>query len=225
VLTLARSAVGGALSLKPTTVEGVVDLSFATAGSFADHAGAREHVLLEGFTYRSIEPDAVSERLDWLKHNSSMSPQPYEQLARTYRERGNDASARDTAIRKRRQRRKELGAAGKAWDVCLDKGVGYGYRTSRVFVWLAILVAAGTVALSIADSQGRFKLLKDKSQLPAFHALIYTLDTMIPVINLNQRASYSPTGFALVVALLLTLAGWLLVTLLVAALSWLTRRE
>jgi hypothetical protein len=45
------------------------------------------------------------------------------------------------------------------------------------------------------------------------------------VINLNQRVSYAPKGYAIGIVLFLTVGGWLLVTLVVAALSGLTRRE
>ncbi|MGA2929751.1 MAG: hypothetical protein ABSG43_27950, partial [Solirubrobacteraceae bacterium] len=84
-LSLERVAVRGNLSLKAATIDGGVDLRFASVGAFEDHARVQPtEVLIEGFTYRSIDGRDVNERLKWLDEYSKNSPQPYEQLARAY---------------------------------------------------------------------------------------------------------------------------------------------
>jgi hypothetical protein len=57
-----------------------------------------------------------------------------------------------------------------------------------------------------------------------FQPAIYTLELMIPVVNLAQRSNWSAQHGAQAVATILVLSGWVLVTVILAALTGLVRR-
>jgi hypothetical protein len=48
-----------------------------------------------------------------------------------------------------------LNPLGQALSFMLDGLVGYGYKTGRAVVWIAALVAAGTILFSNAYAQGQ----------------------------------------------------------------------
>ena len=58
---------------------------------------------------------------------------------------------------------------------------------------------------------------------PAFNAFLYTLDQMLPIIDLGY-AKWVPGGVAQVVSTVTTIFGWVFVTALLAALTGLLRR-
>jgi hypothetical protein len=92
-----------------------------------------EQLRLEGFVYDSIKaPDAIKDRLrSWLPRTGYL-PQPYEQLAGTYRREGNEQAARMVAIGKQRARRADIRGwthwPSRAWSVLLRYTIGYGHR-------------------------------------------------------------------------------------------------
>ena len=93
-----------------------------------------EQLRLEGFVYDSIKaPDATTkDRLrSWLPRTGYL-PQPYEQLAGTYRREGNEQAARMVAIGKQRARRADIRGwthwPSRAWSVLLRYTIGYGHR-------------------------------------------------------------------------------------------------
>ena len=134
----------------------------------------------------------------------------------------NDSYARTVAVAKRRRRRSELPRASQIWDWMLDKGILYGYETWRALVGLAVLAAMGWVVFR-ATFPGHFTSAKDPA--PPFHAFVYTVDVLIPVISLRQRDAWTPDGYALVWSVILTISGWVLTTAVVAALTGLIRRD
>jgi hypothetical protein len=61
--------------------------------------------------------------------------------------------------------------------------------------------------------------------LPAFQPLAYALDALLPVVNLHQQDSWVPHGAAQWWAWGSILAGWMLTTAVVAALTGLIKRD
>lgn len=61
--------------------------------------------------------------------------------------------------------------------------------------------------------------LRPEDQLPDFHGWLYSLDTVLPVIKLGQEDFWTPTGIALGWYVLAVLAGWVLITAALAALT------
>ena len=61
-------------------------------------------------------------------------------------------------------------------------------------------------------------------EIPAFEPLSYTLDLILPVINLHQRDAWVAQGPAQW-GVVLTVAGWVLATAALAALTGLLKRD
>ena len=216
-------ALTGALSLCPTAPpSGAVELTYARTGSYTDDPQTWPETLkLRGFTYDALENSKVSvrERLRWLAlHSGGYTPQIYDQLAACYRSAGHDDAARRVAVAKQRHRRNVFSPLNWLWYIT----VGYGYRTWLAAVWLAVFTIAGTLAFSNAHSR---HLLTPGPHAPAFHPLVYTLDTLLPVIDFGQKSAWTPTGWALPWSWSLTAAGWLLTTAAVAALTGIFKRD
>jgi hypothetical protein len=208
----------GALILSPAQPPaGGIDLTNARAGAFHDdHTSWPSTMLLHGFVYDALEKDSVPvrTRLRWLASQpEGYAPQPYDQLADAYRGAGREEAARRAAIAKQWHRRKVLGVFGKAANWLFYLTVGYGYRTWLAAVWLAALLLAGTWGFSHAT------MTSTSPKGPAFHAFAYTLDLILPVIDLGQRKAWQPEGPAIYWSWALIAAGWLLTTAVVAALT------
>jgi len=175
---------------------------------------------LDGLSYEALDGDTrVAQRLRWLRRDpDGYRPQPYEHLAALLRRLGADADARKVLLHKQRRRR-----AGQRWPArvvgaLLDATVGYGYRPWRAALWLAALLAAGTAMFSV------WRPVPDGTARP-FDAVVYTMDLLVPISVFGLRDSYVPVGSTRWLAYLLTAAGWLLATALVAGITRALRRD
>jgi hypothetical protein len=208
--------------------DGVVDLSNARVGSFDDDQATwpeRDMLRLRGFGYEALENDRVRvrDRVGWVRRQpGGYTPQPYEQLAAAYRRAGRDAAARRVAVAKQWHRRSALGPLGKLWNWLLYVTVGYGYRTWLALVWLAGLLVAGTRVFARAYPA---QMVAAKQPAPGFSPVVYTLDRLVPVVNLGQRDAWIPQGAALRWSWVLTGAGWVLITAVVAGLTGVLKRD
>ena len=54
---------------------------------------------------------------------------------------------------------------------------------------------------------------------PTFNPLAYTLDVLLPIVDLGQKSAWQPQGPTLYWSWALTLAGWVLTTAVVAGLA------
>ena len=226
---LERVTVKGPLYMRPRALEGALDLTHATAAAYYDDRRTWPSAIrLDGLVYdtiRAAPPITTDERVRWVASNvSGYSPQPYEQLAATLRQAGSEDDARRVAIAKRRARRRQLPWPGKAWDWLLDAAVGYGYRTWRALLYLGALLVIGSFAMSYAHPE-HVTATKPESQISEFQPIVYAADALIPVVNLHQRDVWAAHDFAIWIAATLTLAGWVLTTAVVAALTGLLRRD
>ena len=174
---------------------------------------------LDGFIYESLQPYAeargASGRLAWLAHLvPGYRAQPYEQLAAYYRRLGHDEEARRVLLAKQRRRRHTLGPVGRLTGYLLDGIVGYGYRPSRAFTWLVVLLAAGSVYFTVNRPAPI-----NPAQHPHYQPVLYTADLLIPLVNLGQSNLWAPRGAAQWVAAALVGLGWVLVTAVVAGIT------
>lgn len=232
VLNLSRAVVSGAAYLRPTTMKGGVDLGQARVGVWYDDSTTwPDYIRLEGFTYDALESaDAISarRRLTWLERDDrGYSPQPYEQLASAYRRTGRDDSARIVSIEKERRRRSPVLSrpwrwGGESWSALLRWTIGYGYQPTRVLPYLLSLLVLGATGMRFAYPE---HVSLKPGAVGAFNAYIYTLDLLLPVVNLKQRDLFSVDGWATWWVLGLTLAGWLIAAVVVAGLTGLFRRN
>jgi hypothetical protein len=202
---------------------GKVDLTNAKVGILADDQGSWPAVLyLRGFTYDSMENQGIGTRarLQWLKrHPGRFTPQLYDQLAAAYRRAGDEPAARQVAVAKQWRRRRAFNPLNWLWYAT----VGYGYRTWLALIWLAALVGLGTWIFSDAYP---VHMTAISAHPPAFHAAAYALDLLLPVIGLGQKSAWQPQGSAVLYwSWVLTAAGWILTTAVVAGLTGILKRN
>ncbi|GAA2682697.1 oxidoreductase [Streptomyces aculeolatus] len=200
--------------LRTARLHGALDLRHSTFGVVHDTAGSwPSRVHLDGAVYGQLHtPLSAAERLSWLSRGDSpYVPQPYEQLAAEYRRLGHDDDARRVLLAKQRARRVRLPWYARVWGIVQDGVVGYGYRPERAVAWLAGLLVLGSL-LFHAD---RPRALEPDKKI-GFNPFVYTLDTLLPVVDFGQGNAFAPDGGSQWVAYLLTAAGWILATAVAA---------
>ncbi|MFI1415664.1 hypothetical protein ACH4Y0_37960 [Streptomyces sp. NPDC020707] len=238
-IVLTRAEVKGALSLTGTTFSGAttVDLHRVTVGALrlesfnsppatlvlssanvvaiTDAAESwPSQIALTGLAYHSLHPVLpASRRLAWLHRDTDYHPQPYEQLATYYRQLGHDDDARAVLLARHRQHRRSLRAPVRMWGYVEDATVGYGYRAGRALMWLLALTAVAAIAFSVTPPR------PVQSDGPAFQAVIYALDLILPVLDLGQEKAFTPVGNTAWIAWLGTLSGWLLGTTVITSIT------
>jgi len=166
---------------------------------------------LEDFRYAAITADVevdVRTRLRWLKGAvREYDPDPYDQLAASYRDAGHDDRADAVQLAKQRRRHASQGPVGRLWGWLQEWTVGYGYRPWLAALWLAMFWLAGVLWF------GGHRLNKlDSDQDPAWNPWLYAADLLIPVVNLGQDGLWRTEGTSAFVASLLTMVGWTLAT-------------
>jgi hypothetical protein len=216
-------------------IEGVVDLRHARVDLLRDDPKTWPRQLrLDSLSYGALaDPPSVKERLSWLARDpDGYRPQPYEQLAATYRAKGLDEHARTVLVesqnrrrRRREGRRKGWREAwrdwpGRAWGRLLWATVGYGYRPWLALIWLVVLVVLGSLAVKFLLPDADFV---EGEGAPTRNAFLYTVDVLLPFIDLGY-AKWIATGAAQKVTFLLVVAGWVLATAVIAAFAGVLRR-
>ncbi len=175
-------------------------------------------LMLDGFVYRRIEkPGRPADRLDWIRRQlpkevkerrGRFRPQPYRQLASVLRAQGHDAEAKAVLIGMAKDRRKwaELGRASRAWQWALWITIRNGHQPLRALYPLLILWAIGFLAFGwgyqkhVMAPSDRFAYeeLAHGRPLPGqyeqFCALVYAVDTALPIISLGQRDRWHPSA-------------------------------
>lgn len=152
-------------------VSGVLDLTGATIGTIHDTIAAwptAGDLLLNRCLYQAIVegPVDAKTRIGWLalqdpeRWGEDFWPQPYEQLAKVFRDLGHDEDARSVLVAKerlqRRARRKR--APNRAWRFLLGATDGvlavtllYGRQPLLVFAWLFFFWLAGAGVFQYAE--------------------------------------------------------------------------
>ena len=226
------------------------NLAFGTAGRF-DLVGAKISILaddaslssvqdvslrLDGFVYEQIAPKSpkdVGTRLQWLKRQpGGYHPQPFDQLVAVLRRNGQDQEASEVLIAKRRARRRVLqGWWSKRWDEFLDFTVLYGWQAWRPLLLGGAVFLISFVLVSAADATGYVDNFSDAT-LP-YTSFIHTLDVFLPIVDLGVESHWmidtsNNDAFAWLVMWFLwalKLVGWGTVTLALAALTGVVKRE
>ena len=78
---------------------------------------------------------------------------------------------------------------GRVWSLLQDITVGYGYQPWRAALWFVAFLAAGSAVYAAHPPRPL-----DPSSAPHFNAVAYTLDLLLPVVNLGQKFAFSPAG-------------------------------
>ena len=191
-------------------IQGTVDLSHAHIGVLRDDPQTwPAEFRFGGLTYEALEPQLpAQQRLNWLARDSGgHSPEPYEQLAALYARTGLPAEARRVLYAAERRQRAAKTLPGRMWSRLQDITVGYGYRPARAGVWLAALLAIGSITYALAPPAPL-----NTGGAPHFNPVIYTLDLLLPVVDLGQKHAFNPAGAEQWLSYLLIAAGWVLAT-------------
>ncbi|WP_433510826.1 hypothetical protein ACQP2T_44190 [Nonomuraea sp. CA-143628] len=205
------------LYLRPKAApEGTVDLRHARIGVLRDDPATWSPRRQDGLTYEALDPTLpAAQRLAWLEEGvDGYVPQPYEQLAGTYRRLGHDEEARTVLLAKQRRRRATLARPARAWGVLQDVTVGYGYRPLRAAAWFVALLVVGATVFALDRPPPA-----EAGKGPVFNAVVYALDLLFPLIDFGQEKAFQPAGGAQWVAYGLVLAGWILVTTIVTGIT------
>jgi hypothetical protein len=196
-------------------------------------------------------------RCAWLSRQSVFDSGPYEQAARVFRQHGY-ADEADQILIAQRRRARQVGRSAATWPRRVADAayalVGYGYRPLRVLWMLAILLVlvagslalpAGRAAMRASNGNGqvystagpvspppRAKTGIDAcgdGQVRCFNPVLYAVDTVVPLISLDQRSTWYPDPHVRDGELMLwwlnlaTLLGWVLSSILVLSLARLSR--
>lgn len=222
-IELPGARIGGQLVLADATfTDTVADLRRADIRVLAGSPSSwPDSVRLGELTYTALEPFLPArEWLTWLRRDpDGYQPQPYEQLAAYYRRSGQDEQARAVLLARQRQRRHRLRLPARAWGYLQEATVGYGYRPARAAAWLAVLLAI--TAAYFAASPPR----ATSPGSAQFQPVIYSFDTVVPLVNLTRQQAYVPTGAGQWVAWIVSLAGWVLATTVIAGITRILTRS
>ena len=172
--------------------------------------------------------------------NAKYRPQPYEQLAKVLRAMGHENDARDIYIAKQEALRKnvDISPRKRFWYWFLFHTIEHGWKVSKVIKWYVLpTIVFGSIVFFFADylelmvqSKATF-FSKPKTEYPGFNAIIYSLDSFVPFLNLHQEDYFSihPHSFLQKFFKLYLwahiIAGWVFSTLAAVALSGLKRKE
>ncbi len=195
-------------------VDGEVDLRNAVIGALRDDPAAwPEQLRLDGLTYQALEPLLpAGQRLRWLARDpDGYPPRPYEQLAAYYTALGQSGQGRAVLYARERVQHRGKKMAARAWGMLQDVTVGYGYRPRRALAWIGILLATGSVVFSVVPPPAL-----QAGNAPHFNGIIYTLDLLLPVVNLGQKYAFNPGGAEQWLSYFFIAAGWTLATTVAA---------
>ncbi|KPI07201.1 hypothetical protein OK074_3899 [Actinobacteria bacterium OK074] len=181
------------------------------------------NIQMGGFAYENLVPqDAfpLARRLEWVASaTAEYNPEPYERLASVLRGSGEDEDAREVLLAKQRRRRETLPVAAKLWGYVQDWTVAYGYRPGRAAVWMAVLWAATSVALTHAHHRPT-----GAEANPEWNPTLFALDLLLPVIDLGQVDQWQLRGGWQWLSTVVILLGWILATTVAAGATRLLRR-
>jgi hypothetical protein len=195
-------------------IEGAVDLSHGRIGLLRDDPrNWPAQLSLDGLTYEMLEPRLPArQRQPWLARDPrGDQSQPYEQLAAHYTAIGEPGQARAVLYARERLQRQSMRPLARAWSTLQDVTVGYGFQPWRALAWLALLLAAGSITFALAPPPPL-----QAGATPHFNPFFYTLDLLLPVVNLGQKGAFNPAGAEQWLSYFLIAAGWVLVTTIAA---------
>lgn len=206
------------LNLRFATPPSTLNLLGANLGIIEDEQSTwPERLYLDGCSYRQLPGNdliTTDSRLEWLRRDSaSYSPFRYDQLMAAYKAAGDEKAVNCVGLAKQHERTRQLGRAGRWWGEVQRVTVGYGYRSERALPWILCLLILGSFVFGIWQPSA------GEGPHPPFIAPIYSLDLLVPVLNLGVQDSFTATGSTAWIAWFLRAAGWILTTAFVAGIA------
>ena len=241
---------------------GALYLTHAKVGALLDDKTGwpeKGKLYIDGFEYGGLPgdttPKTAVERLEWLrmqptKDNQNRNifyPRPYEQLAKVFKDMGQESDARAILIAKQDDLREHgnLSRKAKYWNCFLGITIGHGWQPWKVILfWIVPFLLVGAFMFGWADhihvmqpTKERVYMLKpykDKKilppQYPRLEPMIYSIDSFVPFVNLHQQDYWLPDatkkhGWIFRIYHWFHIAmGWFFSTLAAASLTGLVRR-
>jgi hypothetical protein len=193
------------------------------------HPNGAGWVNLDGVSLQYVYVDPAGELSAWSLLQFVDSPHcrysasPYLMLEQYLRSNGYPEWADDAFIRMRiRQRREAIWKHRRvAWvaDWLLYQFTGYGRRPSRSVLVALVLVFVG---MFIFRNQNQMEPQDDKSKPVTYSAFWYSLDLLLPIIELGAASAWRPKQdwwFGRTYAPLQRIAGWIVLPLILAAIT------
>ncbi len=155
-------------------------------------------------------------RAQWLARVGGTDSRPWEQAAKVLRDNGDPDGAERLLIASHRHQRRHL--RGHPWrrllDVANQYATGYGYRPQRTLYLMAALIVAvsltlhptgwqhlmraadpaGTVFTPTGAATATVHGRCGQGSVRCFNPVLYAVDTVVPIINLDQRATWHPNA-------------------------------
>jgi hypothetical protein len=245
---------------------GLVDLERAAVHRLDDdwslpdgHWPPAGQLRLTGFTYDGFggqHQASWQQRLGWIRRShttatattpAAFAAQPYEQLAKVYRQAGQEAEARQVAIARRNDLREygSLTRPQRLGNRLLDTTIKHGYQPLRAIVLLVAVYLAVLGVFSYAQHHDDVIVpAKETKEIkppptarrcspayPCFYPAGYAVDVVVPIVDLGQAENWRVNGDArlgrvyIAVAWLATGLGWAFTTLAVAGYTGLVRSD
>jgi hypothetical protein len=245
LIDLTRIRIAGTLTWRPASRPGArVDLSEAQVETLDDRLEYWPvDIDVRDFEYETIGPTSdrdVGKRLDFVgKSMGQFSAQTYDQLARVYERLGSRDAVRIVRIAREESRWRSSAASMAMWQraladlarVIFRATTSYGYEPMRAGIFLLGFSALGSVVFGVgffADRMVPVELTVEQ----AFAAPVYSLDLLLPVVDLGQVSSWviGYDGSWLAWALLcaywsFVFGGWILTTAFLAGVATVVRRD
>jgi hypothetical protein len=196
---------------------GRISLRYGKMVELDDKRGVRpDQIDITGLSYETLIPPMDPEtRLKWLAKND-YEPQPYDQMARSYRQLGYDESARKVELAQERRRRETLSTGRKMWGYLQDWTIGYGYRTGRAAALFGLVLLVGAMGFWFFPPEPI-----DMGKEIQFNPIFYTLDVLVPFADFGQRDLWNSTFGREVFKIILAIFGW---TLAITAIAGINRK-
>lgn len=193
---------------------------------------------INGLTYNRIETShdlKIADLVDWirLQPNLPFKSQPYEQLSVVLKNEGYENEAKEILIKKNQDigSYRALRGSDWVWYKVLGPLIGFGYDPLGLIKWvIGIFIFFGYLVFKIGH---KYKLIircenseigsnESKSMTqkqPTFNALIYSIDTFVPLINFKHSKYWLPVGVCSWYFWIHTFLGWLLCTFIIIGLT------
>ncbi len=204
--------------------EGSVDFSSAKVSGDFIVAGAEfaSTLVLTGMEYKRLwaHADLEIEFLSQAKYDTSI----YRAYEASLRTRGDIAGANEIHVemkrRERKERREDLTRRARWWSYFLEWTIGYGRYPHRAVLWALGMIVFGWGVFWLGRNHMQSRR---QNETRVYVPFLYSLDSFLPVVDLGSHKAWRPKdqgwGWAVHVWLIIhILAGWVLITLLLAAL-------
>jgi hypothetical protein len=232
-----------------------LDLSSAKVVGLLDEEKSwpeRGSLRIDGLTYTVLGPPSdVASRLRWLGlQGAEFHPQPYNELAASYKRGGSDGQAIQVLVAKEDVRYTSYGWLGWFWGGFLKYTIAYGHRPLLAVFWSLAVVFLGWLLVSVGSRAGVMcetwpenNPLEARKRYERLSPLLYSLDVFLPFVNLHQEhywwadgdaeGQFAILGWRIHVSgrvlrrylWLQIIAGWLLSAIFIAAITGLIRND